>query len=100
MTEIAATDTVVLGCSPDDEASHRAFKEKFDLNFPLLVDTELGAMKAYEAYGEKTLYGKTSVGVLRKTYIIDKAGKIAKVWKSVKTEGHAEKVLEALRRLG
>ena len=100
MTEIAATDSVVLGCSPDDEATHRAFKEKYDLNFPLLVNTELHVMKAYEAYGEKNMYGKKTVGVIRKTYIIDKTGKVAKVWKSVKSDGHAEKVLEALADLG
>jgi peroxiredoxin Q/BCP len=100
MTEIAATDSVVLGCSPDDEASHRAFKEEYDLNFPLLVNTELDVMKAYEAYGEKNMYGKKTVGVIRKTYIIDKTGKVAKVWKSVKSDGHAEKVLEALADLG
>jgi thioredoxin-dependent peroxiredoxin len=100
MTEIDATDTVVLGCSPDDEASHQAFRDKFDLNFPLLVDTDLVAMKAYDAYGEKKLYGKTSVGVIRKTYIIDKAGKIAKVWKRVTPDGHADKLLEALAKLG
>jgi peroxiredoxin Q/BCP len=96
MTEIDAADAVVLGCSPDDEASHQAFRDKFELNFPLLVDTELVALTAYDAYGEKTLYGKTSIGVTRKTYIIDKAGKIAKVWKRVTPEGHADKVLEAL----
>ena len=100
MTEIAATDSVVLGCSPDDEASHRAFKEEYDLNFPLLVNTELDVMKAYEAYGEKNMYGKKTVGVIRKTYIIDKTGKVAKVWKSVKSDGHAKKVLEALADLG
>ena len=100
MTEIAATDSVVLGCSPDDEASHRAFKEEYDLNFPRLVNTELDVMKAYEAYGEKNMYGKKTVGVIRKTYIIDKTGKVAKVWKSVKSDGHAEKVLEALADLG
>lgn len=96
MPEIDAADAVVLGCSPDDKASHQAFRDKFDLNFPLLVDTELVALKAYDAYGEKTLYGKTSVGVMRKTYIIDKTGKIAKVWERVTPEGHADEVLEAL----
>ena len=100
MAEIAATDTVVLGCSPDDEASHRAFKEKAELNFPLLADTDLGVLKAYDAYGEKTFDGKTSVGVLRKTCLIDKAGTIAKLWNSVKPAGHAEEVLDALQRLG
>ena len=100
MTEIADAGAVVLGCSPDDEASHQAFRDKFELNFPLLVDTELVALKAYDAYGEKTLYGKTSVGVIRKTYIIDKAGKIAKVWKRVTPDGHPDKVLEALATLG
>ncbi len=99
MTEIDAADAVVLGCSPDDEASHRAFIEKFDLNFPLLVDTELDVMKAYEAYGEKNMYGKKTVGVIRKTYIVGKDGKVAKVWKRVTPEGHADKVLEALAAL-
>ena len=99
MTEIAATDSVVLGCSPDDEASHRAFKEEYDLNFPLLVNTELDVMKAYEAYGEKNMYGKISEGVIRSTVLINPAGKVAKHWKRVKAKGHAEYVQKALAEL-
>ena len=89
----------MLGCSPDDEASHQAFIKKHDLNFPLLVDTDLGAMKAYEAYGEKVRDGETTVGVLRKTYLIGKDGRIARVWDAVTPDGHADEVVEALAAL-
>ena len=99
MTEIAATDSVVLGCSPDDEASHRAFKEEYDLNFQLLVNTELDVMKAYEAYGEKNMYGNITLGVIRSTVLIDPTGKVARHWKRVKTRGHADSVRKTLEEL-
>ena len=87
----------VLGISSDDAASHQRFRSKYGLAFPLLTDADHAVMEAYGAWGEKTLYGKTSIGVLRSTFLIDEDGKVKKAWYSVKTDGHAEKVLEAAR---
>jgi thioredoxin-dependent peroxiredoxin len=83
----------VLGISRDDAASHRAFREKYGLGFPLLSDVDHRVMDAYGAWGEKTSYGKTSVGVLRSTFLIDEQGRVQHAWYDVKADGHAEKVL-------
>ncbi len=90
---------VVLGVSPDDEASHSKFRDKFSLNFPLLADPDHSVAEAYGAWREKNMYGKKSMGVQRSTYIIDADGKIAKVWKKVSVDGHDAAVLEALREI-
>ena len=100
METLEAKDTVVLGVSPDDEKSHRKFIAKFNLNFTLLADTDNAISTAYESYGEKTNYGKTYMGVIRNTYLIDKTGKIANVWLKVKPDGHAKEVLDAIDALG
>jgi peroxiredoxin Q/BCP len=99
LADIAAKDAVVLGVSPDDEKSHTKFKAKFNLNFRLLVDAGATIATAYNAYGEKKNYGRTYMGVIRKTYLIDKSGKLARVWDKVKPEGHAREVIEALASL-
>jgi peroxiredoxin Q/BCP len=83
----------VLGISRDDAASHRAFREKYGLQFPLLSDLDHQVMDAYGAWGEKTSYGKTTVGVIRSTFLIDQDGKVARAWYNVKADGHAEKIL-------
>ncbi len=83
----------VLGISGDDDSSHRAFREKYGLRFPLLSDLDHQVMVAYGAWGEKTLYGKASVGVLRSTFLIDEQGRVQRAWYNVKADGHAEKVL-------
>jgi peroxiredoxin Q/BCP len=87
----------VLGISRDDAASHRRFREKYGLRFPLLSDLDHRVMEAYGAWGEKTLYGKATVGVLRSTFLIDEQGRIQRAWRNVKADGHAEKVLAELR---
>jgi peroxiredoxin Q/BCP len=87
----------VLGISGDDAASHRRFRDKYGLRFPLLSDLDHRVMEAYGAWGEKTLYGKTSVGVLRSTFLIDEQGHIQRAWRNVKADGHADKVLAELR---
>jgi peroxiredoxin Q/BCP len=97
--ELADLGAVVLGVSPDDVASHRRFRDKFSLNFPLLADPELKVSEKYGAWGEKNLYGKTSLGIRRSTYLIDTQGVIRKVWTNVKTEGHDEQVVAALKEL-
>ena len=88
---------VILGVSRDDHDSHQDFKKKYKLSFPLLSDPNLSLHKAYGAWGEKTSYGKTSMGVIRSTYLIDPKGHIAKIWPNVKVDGHVEKVLEAIK---
>ncbi len=92
-------NAVVLGVSADDAESHTAFASKYDLNFPLLVDSDKVVLQAYRAYGEKTSFGQSKMGVFRVTYLIDPEGKIAHVWPSVKVEGHVEEVRETLSGL-
>jgi peroxiredoxin Q/BCP len=94
--EFEATGAVVLGVSPDDEASHATFKEKYDLPFTLLADTDHAVADAYDAWGEKTYAGKTYMGVLRSTFVIDADGTVAKVFPNVKPAEHADQVLQAL----
>lgn len=89
----------VLGVSPDDSASHAAFRDKYALNFPLLVDEGHQVAERYGAWREKNMYGKVTVGIQRSTFLIDKNGKVAKVWKAVKVDGHDQHVLKALNAL-
>ena len=97
--DLIAQQAAVLGVSRDSEAKHQKFKEKYDLNFTLLVDAEAEICTAYDAFGEKKNYGRTYMGIFRKTYLIDKHGIIAKVWPKVKPADHAQEVLQALREL-
>ena len=90
---------VVVGVSPDSIESHKKFKEKYNLNFYLLSDKEKKVLQEYDAYGEKKMYGKTTVGVIRSTYIISPDGKIVKKWRNVKAKGHVAKVVEELEKL-
>jgi peroxiredoxin Q/BCP len=90
---------LVFGISPDDVASHEKFRDKYKLNFPLLADPDHAMAEKYGAWREKNMYGKKSMGIQRSTYLIDASGKIARVWKSVKVDGHDAKVLEALDKL-
>jgi len=87
---------VVLGVSRDSTASHQKFKAKFDLPFPLLSDPDGKVLEAYGAWGEKVMYGKKLIGVIRSTVLIDEKGKIVRVWPKVKVEGHADEVLGEL----
>jgi peroxiredoxin Q/BCP len=90
---------VVLGVSADDVASHEKFRDKFDLNFPLLADPDHAVAEKYGAWREKNMYGKKSMGIQRSTFLIDVDGKVAKVWKAVKVDGHDEQVMDALAAL-
>ena len=90
---------VVLGVSGDSLASHEKFKGKYKLNFPLLSDPDKAVAKKYGAWGEKVLYGKKTVGMIRSTFVIDGEGIVRKVFPRVKVDGHAEKVLEAVAAL-
>jgi peroxiredoxin Q/BCP len=89
----------VLGISPDSPASHRKFQEKYELGVRLLSDEARSAAEAYGVWVEKSMYGRKYMGVERATFLIDKAGKIARSWPKVKVPGHAEAVLEAVRAL-
>jgi thioredoxin-dependent peroxiredoxin len=84
----------VVGISPDDAESHRAFAAKYRLRFPLLSDPGHQVMARYGAWGEKTLYGKKTVGVIRSTFLVGPDGKLRRAWYSVRADGHAAKVLE------
>ena len=96
--DIQKTGTVVLGISADNEASHQKFTVKYKLPFTLLSDPDRTVMTAYDAYGEKMMYGKKTVGVIRSTVLVGPDGKVRKHWKRVpKAEDHPGKVLEALQ---
>jgi thioredoxin-dependent peroxiredoxin len=87
---------VVLGVSPDDEKSHEKFKQKFDLPFTLLADTDHEVADAYGVWGEKSYAGKTYMGVHRSTFVIDGDGNVTRIFRDVKPAEHADQVLEAL----
>ena len=97
--ELTARGAVVLGVSPDDAGSHGRFRDKFQLNFPLLADPDHAVALAYGAWREKNMYGKTSMGIQRSTFLIDDQGVVRKVWKKVSVDGHDERVLAALAAL-
>ena len=92
----AKKDTVILGVSADDEASHLKFKEKYGLTFPLLIDEDHKIATAYGAYGKKVNYGREYMGIIRSTFVIGPDGKLKRIFRNVKVDGHTEKVLEAL----
>lgn len=92
----AGKDVQVLGVSPDKIASHKKFREKQSLNFPLLSDIDREVAAAYGAFGEKKSYGKTTLGIIRSTFLIDEKGKIKEAWYGVKVKDHVDEVVEAL----
>lgn len=98
--KLQAAGAQVLGVSPDDVDSHRAFADKFDLPHRLLADTDHEVMETYGAWGEKKLYGKTVVGVKRSTVLVDADGTVAKVWKRATPKTHADDLLTTLAALG
>lgn len=92
-------DTVIVGVSPDKSAAQSKFKAKFDLPFTLLADTDHAVAEAYGVWKEKSMYGKKYMGIDRTTFLIDKLGKIQKIFPKVKPEGHAEQVYAALAEM-
>ncbi|HET6684628.1 MAG TPA: thioredoxin-dependent thiol peroxidase [Gaiella sp.] len=96
--EFEDAGAVVVGVSPDDEASHAKFKQKYDLPFTLLADTDHEVADAYGVWGEKSYAGKTYMGVHRSTFVIDADGTVARIFPDVKPAEHADQVLEALSR--
>ena len=96
LADLAKQDIVVLGISPDAPAKLAKFREKEALTFPLLSDADRAVMQAYGAYGEKKMYGKVSVGVIRSTFVIDADGKIEKAQYAVKATGHVDRLRKDL----
>jgi peroxiredoxin Q/BCP len=94
--DFLAAGVDVIGISPDDASSHRRFREKYGLTVKLLSDADHTVMERYGAYGEKTLYGKKTVGVIRTTVLVGPTGQVEKAWYHVRSDGHAAKVLAAL----
>ncbi len=99
-SELTDAGAVVLGVSRDTASSHRRFADKFELPFPLLADTEEEVCNAYGVLQEKNMYGKKSIGIVRSTFVIDKDGRIVKVFPKVKVDGHVDEVLDVVRQLG
>ena len=90
---------IVYGCSPDSVESHQKFIRKYKLKIGLLSDPNHKTMQKYGAWGEKNMYGKITVGVIRSTVLSDPNGKVARHWKRVKTKGHADSVQKTLEEL-
>lgn len=97
--EILETGAQIFGVSADSAESHAKFRAKYELPFPLLVDEKHTMLEKYGAWREKNMYGKKSMGIQRSTYLIDAAGKVAKVWKRVKVDGHDQQVIDAISEL-
>lgn len=97
--DFALSDTTIIGVSPDSAASHEKFKAKHQLELELGADEDKATLEAYGVWAEKSMYGRKYMGVERTTVLIDRAGKIAKVWPNVKVPGHAGEVLAAARAL-
>lgn len=91
-----ARDMVVLGVSPDGVSSHKRFRDKYELNFPLLSDPDHSVATAYGAWGKKKMYGREYEGILRTTFIIGADGRVEAVYAKVKPAGHADLLLEDL----
>ena len=90
---------MILGVSPDSPASHRKFKNKFKLPFTLVADTDHAVANAYGVWVEKSFLGKKFMGVARTTFVIDRDGRIAKVFEKVKPEGHADEVAAVVQQI-
>jgi peroxiredoxin Q/BCP len=96
LPKLTKSGAVVLGVSADSVESHQKFKKKESLNFPLISDPDRKALEAYGVWQEKSLYGRKFMGIVRSTFLIDGAGKIAKVFPKVKVDGHFDAVLASL----
>ena len=95
--DFAAAQTKVIGVSADPVKAQDAFRDKYELSVPLVSDEAKSMIKAYGAWGEKSMYGKTFEGIIRTTVLVGTDGRVKRVWRHVKVDGHAEQVLEAAR---
>lgn len=99
MARVQSAGAVLLGLSPDSVASHRKFKEKYQLPFPLLADEGAKVADSYGAWVEKSMFGRKYMGIERSTFVIDGDGILRKVFSKVKIKGHVEQVLTAINSL-
>jgi len=97
--EFEKLGAVIVGVSKDDLDSHHKFKEKYCLEFDLASDKDSGTSEKYGVWGEKSMFGKTYMGINRTTFLIDKEGNIAHVWHNVDVKGHASAVLNKIKEL-
>ena len=99
MSRIKSFGAEIFGISPDTERSHLGFMQKYNLNFHLLVDTDKEISKLYDVIGEKSLYGRKYIGVIRSTFLINPDGIISKVFYNVKVSGHVDEIINSLQQL-
>jgi peroxiredoxin Q/BCP len=97
--QFAAAETAIIGVSPDSASSHDKFKRKHDLKLALAADPERATIDAYGVWKEKSMYGRKYFGVERSTFLVDRNGRIARIWRKVKVPGHAEEVLTAAKAI-
>ena len=97
--EFAAAGTAVIGVSADPVAAQDAFKAKHGIAIPLASDEQHEMLAAYGVWGAKSMYGRTFMGIVRSTVLIDSAGRVARAWSNVRVEGHAQEVLAAAQAL-
>tara|TARA_Y100001935_G_scaffold24692_1_gene18093 strand:+ start:160 stop:636 length:477 start_codon:yes stop_codon:yes gene_type:complete len=99
LSKFKKLDCEIYGISKDSLKSHNKFKDKYKIKFDLLADEEIKILKKYKVWGKKKFMGREFMGIIRSTYLIDKKGKILKVWNNVKVKDHAKEVLETLANL-
>ena len=97
LSKFKKLDCEIYGISKDSIKSHHKFRDKFKIKFDLLADEELKVLKKYKVWGKKKFMGREFMGTNRTTFLIDKKGKIIKIWKNVKVKDHAKEVLETLK---
>jgi peroxiredoxin Q/BCP len=97
--EFAALGTTVVGISPDSPQSHQRFRNKYDIDLTLISDPDHSAMEPYGVWRQKKLYGRSFLGVVRSTFLINEDGDVAAVWRNVRVAGHVDKVLQAVKDL-
>lgn len=98
LPEFAELDTVILGVSKDSVKSHCKFIEKYNLGFNLLADESQKTCTDYEVIKEKSMMGRKYMGIERSTFLINKIGKVVKIWRNVKVNGHIEEVIQAIKQ--
>ena len=99
LSKFKKLDCEIYGISKDNLKSHDKFRDKYKIKFDLLADEELITLKKYKVWGKKKFMGREFIGIIRTTFLIDKKGKIIKIWDNVKVKDHAKEVLETVKNL-
>ena len=99
LSKFKKLDCEIYGISKDSLKSHNKFREKYKIKFDLLSDEDIKVLKKYKVWGKKKFMGREFMGIIRSTYLIDKKGKVLKVWNNVKVKDHAKEVLETLQNI-